>query len=92
MNHFGVVITHSPDDLRICLLSSLCIIMSQSFNENDSKILYNWFLELGEPFPTVLLQLLKKPFEDIKIATLELLKILFSLHDWSINIFNKVKG
>lgn len=92
MNHFGVVITHSPDDLRVRLIGSLSLMMSESFNDNDSKILHNWFLELGDPFPTVLLHLLQKPFEDVKIATLELLKTLFRFHSWSIDLFNKVEG
>lgn len=91
MNHFGVAITHSPDDLRVRLLGSLRLMMTVSSNTSDSAILREWFLELGEPFSTVLFHLLRKPFEDVKIATLELLECLFKLHNWSIDLFNKVE-
>lgn len=91
MNHFGVVIASSPEDLRVRLLSSLKLMMNESQCEADSHVLEHWFSELGEPFPTLIFHFLRKPFDDVKVASLQLLEVLFQ-YDWSIKRFATVSG
>uniref|UniRef100_A0A915CY30 26S proteasome non-ATPase regulatory subunit 5 n=1 Tax=Ditylenchus dipsaci TaxID=166011 RepID=A0A915CY30_9BILA len=92
MNHFGVAIGIAPDELRTRHIDSLKTMLTGCQNSNDSNILLEWFKELGEPFPTMVYNFLRKPFEDLKISCLELLIAMVKLHTWAFNQFARVNG
>uniref|UniRef100_A0A9J2PHJ7 26S proteasome non-ATPase regulatory subunit 5 n=1 Tax=Ascaris lumbricoides TaxID=6252 RepID=A0A9J2PHJ7_ASCLU len=93
MNAFGAAICSGPLELRVRHIDALTLMMrpSNTIKKEVSEIVYSWFAELGEPFPSVLLSYASKPFPEIRIATLRLFDQLFN-YDWAVRRFIVLAG
>ncbi|KHN71896.1 26S proteasome non-ATPase regulatory subunit 5 [Toxocara canis] len=88
MNAFGAAICSGPLELRVRHLDALTMMIRPSNppNKEVSEIVRCWFVELGEPFPSLVLSYASKPFPEMQMATLKLFDQLFH-YEWAIKTF-----
>jgi hypothetical protein len=94
MARFGAAATSGPLELRVRHLDALhrlfspCTVDPTSPAMRDDAVLEEWFAQLGEPFPTILIAYLHKPFVELRHASLALLLVLVEF-PWAQSVFAK---
>jgi hypothetical protein len=97
MNHLGAAVATGGGmpELKAAFLDAIYTIFN-SFDPKNAQlesftILQNWFNELGDPFPQLLFQCLKMPFDAVQIAALHVLLAL-TKHEWGPAKFLQIDG
>ncbi|CAJ0932697.1 unnamed protein product, partial [Mesorhabditis belari] len=68
--HFGVACVTGPVDLRARHLDALATLFGEPATKQNENISRRYFGWLGEPFPKLLFDVLQKPFDNMRLATL----------------------
>ena len=94
--HLAGSLCHSTDTNQrvngLLVAADLFHVEPDSSDNNEiSSILKEWWMNLGLTW-NYLLEQLHKPFEDVQIATHNLLANLLPYHDWVLQSFNNSAG
>lgn len=80
---YGAAINSGPVELRVRHMHAATLI----FEESDQKITEKWIGFFGEPFPSLLIATVKRPFLDVKIAVMALMRTLFDYSNMILAFF-----
>ncbi|KAJ1359232.1 hypothetical protein KIN20_017924 [Parelaphostrongylus tenuis] len=87
MEAFAVAISSGPVELRTRHLDALAIL----FEKGENELLKEWFKYMGVPMPSLLLNLVQKPFPDLRMASLRAFGSLLC-HPFGIETFLETSG
>ena len=94
LNMFGVSIAMGPLELRVRHIEALSVLFhnEEEIPKDDiNAITQKWWTYLGEGFPAVIVIYMSRPFDNLRLATLQLLMNILS-YGWAIEALKNARG